>query len=168
MLFYPKILHCLCFEKITLSEPKHEQVKTIPDTPQAKRQLEHASVPTTAMRTQACGRAETLFDGEGLESCVNELINSKQSLGLTMQAPISCKHSLNKEEGWDFLLSFCFPTQHKELEGRTNSPIYAWPCSSECAKDVSMCWVFFWALDNSPSIPWSATDRLCEFRAMRH
>ena len=102
-----------------MSEPKHEQVKTIPDTPQAKRQLEHASVPTTAMRTQACGRAETLFDGEGLESCVNELINSKQSLGLTMQAPISCKHSLNKEEGWDFLLSFCFPHSIKNLrDGR--------------------------------------------------
>lgn len=68
---------------------------------------------------------------------------------------------LPKEEVSDFLLSFCFPTWHKELKrDRRISPIYVWPHNSERAKDVSMCWVFFRALDNFPSTPYSTTGFL--------
>lgn len=68
VLFYPETSQCLHSEKLTLREPEHTKVKTVPNTFQAKHQLEHVSVPTTAMRTSGCGRAETLFD----RSCTSE------------------------------------------------------------------------------------------------
>ena len=108
VLFYPKTSQCLCSEKLTLREPEHAQVKTVPNTSQAKGQLEHASVTTTAMKISACGRVETLFDMEGQKSCVNELINSKKSLGLTMQGPMSCKSSLNNGGSLGFSLILLF------------------------------------------------------------
>lgn len=69
VLFYPETSQWLHSAKLTLREPEHTQVKTVPNTFQAKHQLEHVSVPTTAMRTSGCGRAETLLDRSRTSEC---------------------------------------------------------------------------------------------------